>query len=135
MIFVNRLFIVVLKDDLFVNTVLNKLNGTLIDKNLTIITEEGNFITVNLEDKETTLDRVTDSINIVLGTNSSPQFNIVTYQDKDNPSLVVSSTVPTVPHAVVARGLVGNNTIYGAVLGLEGSSDEFINKSPFVGSQ
>ena len=115
-------------DELFNSLLFNSINGTILNGRLNIVSTDNLTLIVNLNNTETIFGRANDSVDLNQGTNATPQMNFITYQNPSDPILTVESTHPDkVPHAEVARGLLGSGAnVYGSLTNELGSSDEFI---------
>ena len=117
------------QDELNNNLLLSRSNVTLVGTNFTVIDENAESIIVTIDTKETIMSKYEDSVTAVAGTNSTPAMNFITYQNKDNPTLVRSPSKPTNDFANVARFYLGEaGNIYGGIGG-RSSVDEFISGS------
>ena len=105
-------------DEMNRNITLSGLNGTLgLDGNLIITTKTGGNIIVNIDKKETILNKNTDSIIITSGTNESPILNQMVYTNIDNPVLTKRTTLG-LKSPGVATFLQGENFTYVSAIGL-----------------
>jgi len=108
-----------LQDELRVNTLLSRINSTMIYDNLTIEESHGKTLVVNINENNTILDTGIDSIRLTEGTNSSPNFIHVYYQNTGDPSLTQSLTPKSnVPD--VAQLKFGANYSYGDIISSAG---------------
>lgn len=113
-----------LLDELRDNTLLSKINTSIASgDNFTIANVEGEILIVNIDENNTFLDRTQDSIILTTGTNETPIFNHIYYEDAVNPVLTKATTEQS-GKADVAELLMGENFDYGSIGG-SANQDEF----------
>lgn len=117
-----------LSDELHENILFNRVNARIVGTDLVITSIIDETLVVNINSTETILDVNSDSITLSTGTNATPTFNYVTYQNPDNPTLTIDGLEPSVAHADVAKIYVGDsvNEIYMFDTHVA-HNDEFIN--------
>ena len=94
--------ILTLLDETYENILFNDANLSIVNGDLTINDTLNETLVVNLNRSETIFTNTSDSITLNTGTNITPAVNHISYQDPLNPSLVIGTSDPTVPHADVA---------------------------------
>ncbi len=99
-----------LRDELYENILFNDANLTIEGTTFKIIDRLNETLVVNIDRSETIFDLINDSITLTLGTNTSPAVNLIHYQNKNNPTLTIDSSEPSVEHAEVAILYIGDTT-------------------------
>lgn len=113
-----------LLDELRDNTLLSRINTSLANgDNFTIANIEGEILIVNIDENNTFLNRTQESIILTTGTNETPIFNHIYYEDAANPVLTKATTEQT-GKADVAELLMGADFDYGSIGG-SANQDEF----------
>lgn len=89
-------------------TLIVRVNTSLVTDNLTITEFEGDTLIVNIGEVNYDLNKSTDTILLTSGTNASPQLNHIYYNSAPNPVLTYSGTQLD-DKANVFRGMIGAN--------------------------
>lgn len=112
------------------NTMITGINVSITDgNNFTLTEKDGNTLVVNLHGNTEILDKTTDSILLTEGTNTTPIFNHVYYQDGG--STILSKSTSQQPNvADVGMALLGDGYDYGSIGG-SSSKYEFTRKNYF----
>ncbi len=97
-----------LRDEMYRNTTLTKINGTFIDGVLNIQSTSGEDIITNINANESSIGGDTDSIKLIPGTNESPILNQICYENIDSPDLAIRTTFSE-ECPVVATYLMGQS--------------------------
>lgn len=106
--FISR--ILQLLDENFQNLIYNSVEHTISNNNLTFIDSGGDSLVVNIDSQNTIFSNNNETIALNLGNSTNPAVNFISYQNKDNPILVITTNTPSVSHADVAVIFVGNSS-------------------------
>lgn len=113
-----------LLDELRDETLISRINSTLVNNVFTIIESHNKSLVVNINETNYFID-TTDNITLTNGTNATPIFNHVYYTDGGTATLT-KSTTPIDDVADVGQFLLGNGGIdYGSIVS-GATSYEFI---------
>jgi len=113
-----------LLDELRVNNLISSINSTVVLNNLTIIEAHNKSLVVNINENNTILSKSVDSIILNEGTNTSPNFIHVYYNNAVDPTLTQSLT-PQSNKPDVAQFMMGANYSYGDIISST-ASNKFI---------
>jgi len=114
-----------LNDEMRDETVISRVNSSLTGLNFSILEKEGETIVINLEEQTFFLNS-SDWILLTAGTNTTPQFNHIYYNNVGDPQLTKATTEQN-DKADVGQFLIGDNYDYGSIAG-SATNFQFIRK-------